>query len=126
MGTLNLVIICLTIILTTTCVIMAFIYNNYCVKKAEFSHKKEIEELRLGKLKEHAEIDVLKNQLRKEIIADITEKSPEVLSELKNITNKITEDEIKKIINDKFEHTITEKLKLMEDKIEVLALKTKK
>jgi hypothetical protein len=126
MGTLNLIIVCLTLLISTISVIVGFIYNNYCLKKAEFLHKKEMEELRLGKLKEHAEIEILKSQLRKDIISEISEKSPEVLSEIKSFTSKVSEDEIIKIINNKFEHTLIEKMKLMEEKIEVLALKTNK
>lgn len=44
MWTLNIIIICLTIFLTTMGVIIASICNNYGLKKAELTHKKEMEE----------------------------------------------------------------------------------
>lgn len=100
MGTLNILIICLTLILITLIVGLAFIYNNFGIKKREFAHKQKMEELRLAKLKEQSEMEELKNELETNI-------------------KKSLEQKVSKLVNDKLEATLKERIKTIEQKLSI-------
>ena len=100
METLNLLIICLALILITLIIGLALIYNNYGIKKREFAHKQEMEEIRLGKLKEQSEMDQLKNELETNI-------------------KKSLEQKVSKLVNDKLEATLKERIKTIEQKLSI-------